>query len=200
MRHEGRLHRKVRSCMRIKDISDADHGHGDGKGDAHGPFKCLPLKVGSSKPTNHSKFTGKCRRARCKFCHLDPPCKLRRKIKGCRKHTSSDLLSSLRLCLWRVADHQFTGLKFAGLSALYFINFFNRDDDDDSDCDEDSMVTTNEEEEEESIQVPVKRQVEEKEDEMREFSSCESESWTIGLSNGEWEEWRFVDSEDSPCP
>ncbi|KAH9303486.1 hypothetical protein KI387_043848, partial [Taxus chinensis] len=52
---------------------------------------------------------------------------------------------------------------------------------------------------EEVINIPLLSSVK-KEDEMGEFSSCESESWTTGLSDGEWEEWRFVDTEDSPFP
>ncbi|KAM0022756.1 hypothetical protein Hdeb2414_s0023g00632081 [Helianthus debilis subsp. tardiflorus] len=39
----------------------------------------------SRKPTNQSKFTGKCGNARCFGCHIHPVCKSRDKAKGTRK-------------------------------------------------------------------------------------------------------------------
>ncbi|QCE10865.1 uncharacterized protein LOC114185936 [Vigna unguiculata] len=56
------------------------------------PTAGLFVKV-SSKPTNHSKFTGKCGTPRCTGCHLHPACKSKGKTKGSQKHK-----------LWRVID------------------------------------------------------------------------------------------------
>ncbi|KAJ0711399.1 hypothetical protein HanOQP8_Chr09g0323451 [Helianthus annuus] len=43
-----------------------------------------------TKPTNHSKFTGKCRKPRCNGCHLHPVCKSKAKAKGAMKIRSID--------------------------------------------------------------------------------------------------------------
>ncbi|XAR51952.1 hypothetical protein NMG60_11006764 [Bertholletia excelsa] len=51
----------------------------------------------SAKPTNHSKFTGKCARPRCSDCHIHPATKSRDKAKGTQKIRSSDALLSYRL-------------------------------------------------------------------------------------------------------
>ncbi|KAG5088217.1 hypothetical protein JHK86_000829 [Glycine max] len=40
----------------------------------------------SSKPTNHSKFMGKCGKPCCPGCHLHPACKSKDKTKGTKKH------------------------------------------------------------------------------------------------------------------
>ena len=42
----------------------------------------------SSKPTNHSKFTGRCSKTMCSGCHLWPACKSKAKAKGHRKFRS----------------------------------------------------------------------------------------------------------------
>ncbi|KAJ4974068.1 hypothetical protein NE237_007242 [Protea cynaroides] len=49
------------------------------------------MKV-SSKPTNHSKFTGMCYRPRCRNCLTQPTSKSKAKAKGTHKQTSIDLL------------------------------------------------------------------------------------------------------------
>ncbi|CAK7328208.1 unnamed protein product [Dovyalis caffra] len=43
-----------------------------------------------SKPTNHSKFTGKCSKQRCTGCHMHPTCKSKDKTKGSHKVKSHD--------------------------------------------------------------------------------------------------------------
>ncbi|XP_076910752.1 uncharacterized protein LOC143568483 [Bidens hawaiensis] len=43
-----------------------------------------------TKPTNRSKFTGKCRKPRCNGCHLHPVCKSKAKTKGAMKLRSID--------------------------------------------------------------------------------------------------------------
>ncbi|XP_058762573.1 uncharacterized protein LOC131635954 [Vicia villosa] len=72
-----------------------------------------------SKPTNHSKFTGKCNKARCSDCRLHPVSKSKNKSKGSFKH-------------FQVMDQP--GLKFRGLSATGTLNHLSNcymDDDDD---------------------------------------------------------------------
>ncbi|XP_071734963.1 uncharacterized protein [Rutidosis leptorrhynchoides] len=44
----------------------------------------------SNKPTNQSKFTGKCGTARCPGCHIHPATKSKDKAKGTMKLRSSD--------------------------------------------------------------------------------------------------------------
>lgn len=70
----------------------------------------------SSKPTNHSKFTGKCGQTRCNGCHLHPASKAKDKTKGNQKKRSNDVVSDHRLLTWRVVDGR-TGLNFSGVSA-----------------------------------------------------------------------------------
>ncbi|KAL8136582.1 hypothetical protein V2J09_002583 [Rumex salicifolius] len=58
-----------------------------------------------TKPTNHSKFTGKCGRARCSDCHLHPSWKSKDKIKGARtklRSTSGLDVGHGGLIEWRV--------------------------------------------------------------------------------------------------
>ncbi|KAI3408992.1 uncharacterized protein J3R85_019869 [Psidium guajava] len=69
-----------------------------------------------SRPTNHSKFTGKCTRPRCTDCHLHPACKSKDKTKGNNKNKSFNAVSSHRLISWRVVDGR-PGLNYSGFSA-----------------------------------------------------------------------------------
>lgn len=55
------------------------------------PTAGLFTKV-SSKPTNHSKFTGKCGKPRCSGCRLHPVQKAKDKAKGSHKLKSNRLL------------------------------------------------------------------------------------------------------------
>lgn len=50
-----------------------------------------------AKPTNHSKFTGKCGTPRCVECHARPACKSRKKAKGTQKLKSCDVALDQRL-------------------------------------------------------------------------------------------------------
>lgn len=86
------------------------------------PTAGLFTKV-SSKPTNHSKFTGKCDKARCSDCRLRPVSKSKNKSKGSFKH-------------FQVMDQ--SSLKFTGMSATGTLNHLSNcyvydDDDDDVD-------------------------------------------------------------------
>ncbi|KEH41462.1 hypothetical protein MtrunA17_Chr1g0171881 [Medicago truncatula] len=73
-----------------------------------------------SKPTNHSKFTGKCGTPQCFGCRLHPVSKSKNKSKGNHKH-------------FRVMDQPNSNL--IGLSATETLNnlsdFYMDDDDDD---------------------------------------------------------------------
>lgn len=88
-----------------------------------------------NKPTNHSKFTGKCGKSRCTSCHLHPACKSRDKSKGTQKLNSRDLVSNYKLITWRVVDAR-PGLNLSGFSASGVLDILGRDDYD-YDCDND---------------------------------------------------------------
>ncbi|XP_062105556.1 uncharacterized protein LOC133817155 [Humulus lupulus] len=84
----------------------------------------------STKPTGHSKFTGKCAQPRCNGCHLHPTCKAKDKTKGNQKLKSNDVVSNHRLLTWRVVDGR-TGLNVSGFSATQMLdqlsNFYAED-------------------------------------------------------------------------
>ncbi|KAJ4822220.1 hypothetical protein Tsubulata_045755 [Turnera subulata] len=97
------------------------------------------------KPTNHSKFTGKCGKPRCSGCHMHPWCKSKDKTKGCQKLRSHDVLSNCRLITWRLVEGR-PGLNFSGFSATGILDHLatNYDhhtddevDDDNVDCEDD---------------------------------------------------------------
>ncbi|XP_010250884.2 PREDICTED: uncharacterized protein LOC104592990 [Nelumbo nucifera] len=81
----------------------------------------------SSKPTNHSKFTGKCGRPKCDGCHIHPACKSRVKAKGTQKLRSCDVVTDHRLVAWRVVDNRGWELKCAGVSATEILNHLSND-------------------------------------------------------------------------
>ncbi|KDP46355.1 hypothetical protein JCGZ_10195 [Jatropha curcas] len=83
-----------------------------------------------SRPTNHSKFTGKCGKPRCNDCHMNPCCKSKDKTKGNHKLKSHDFASNCRLMTWRVVDGR-PGLNFSGFSASEILNRLAIDDNDD---------------------------------------------------------------------
>ncbi|KAK3410273.1 hypothetical protein EUGRSUZ_J02274 [Eucalyptus grandis] len=88
-----------------------------------------------SRPTNHSKFTGKCTRPRCADCHLHPACKFKDKTKGNNKNKSFDVVSSPRLISWRVVDGR-SCLNYSGISATGLANHLAHahEDYDDDEC------------------------------------------------------------------
>ncbi|XWS44074.1 hypothetical protein CRYUN_Cryun15aG0013800 [Craigia yunnanensis] len=73
-----------------------------------GLFTKVPVK-----PTNHSKFTGRCGRPRCLECHMHPACKAKDKTKGTHKSGSCDMTTNYKMVTWRVVDGR-PGLKFSG--------------------------------------------------------------------------------------
>ncbi|XP_042497133.1 uncharacterized protein LOC122075965 [Macadamia integrifolia] len=81
------------------------------------------MKV-SSKPTNHSKFTGKCGRSRCNGCHSHPVSKSKDKAKGTHKEKA-------------FGGRNGGCLNYAGLSATAFLGqLATRDAQDYDDYDE----------------------------------------------------------------
>ncbi|GAA0167954.1 hypothetical protein LIER_43804 [Lithospermum erythrorhizon] len=101
------------------------------------PTAGLFTKV-SQKPTNHSKFTGKCGRPKCISCHIHPASKSKDKVKGTQKMRSHDVVSNYKLITWGVGDSG-SGLKFSGVSATgildllgnnYYVDNYDEDDDD----------------------------------------------------------------------
>ncbi|XP_010450629.1 PREDICTED: uncharacterized protein LOC104732747 [Camelina sativa] len=90
------------------------------------PTAGLFTKV-SSKPTNHSKFTGKCGQARCLECHMHPITKSKAKTKGSSKVRSSDV--SYKMLTWQVASGREArpGLKLSGFSATGILDLMSDD-------------------------------------------------------------------------
>lgn len=89
------------------------------------PTAGLFTKV-STKPNNHSKFTGKCTKPRCTECHIHPACKSKDKTKGNQKLKSSDVVANHRLVTWRVVDGR-PGLNFSGSSASEILDHLSSD-------------------------------------------------------------------------
>ncbi|GLT43413.1 hypothetical protein SLA2020_173630 [Shorea laevis] len=86
----------------------------------------------SPKPANHSKFTGKCGKARCGGGHTHPVCKSKDKTKGNHKHRSTEMRAN-----YQVMDGQ-PGLNFSGLSVSAVLEHLaskhhNHDEDDEVD-------------------------------------------------------------------
>ncbi|WMV17622.1 hypothetical protein MTR67_011007 [Solanum verrucosum] len=77
-----------------------------------------------TKPSNHSKFTGKCGRPRCTSCHIHPAGKSKDKTKGTQKIKGcGDVVS---LVTWRVVDAM-PGLNFSGFSATGILDHLDSD-------------------------------------------------------------------------
>lgn len=88
----------------------------------------------SKKPTNQSKYTGKCHKPRCNRCHIHPVCKSKDKAKGTMKLRSID------------AENELTKYSF-GSSATgvlaYLADDAGYDEDDNDDYDYDDRVEEN---------------------------------------------------------
>ncbi|XP_021890386.1 uncharacterized protein LOC110808997 [Carica papaya] len=104
MKREGRQHGMVRTCRILP--SPLDPRPPASK--FVNQFDSLPTaglftKV-QSKPTNHSKFTGKCSRPKCFGCHIHPARKAKDKTKGSYKLKSDDVVANYKLTSWKVVD------------------------------------------------------------------------------------------------
>ncbi|KAL3640071.1 hypothetical protein CASFOL_015039 [Castilleja foliolosa] len=82
-----------------------------------------------SKPTNHSKFTGKCGRPKCNDCHIEPSSKSKDKAKGTHKSrtTPSDL------GLMAAVGPAMGGVNVSGFSAIDVLDYLD-DGEIDDDC------------------------------------------------------------------
>ncbi|KAF3665921.1 putative muscle M-line assembly protein unc-89-like isoform X1 [Capsicum annuum] len=89
----------------------------------------------SPKPSNPSKFTGKCGRSKYTICHLQPA----GKAKVAKKLRGSDIISNYRLMNLRVTNTR-PRLTFSGFSAANILDHLAADhmdlDDYDDDVDE----------------------------------------------------------------
>ncbi|KAG9446354.1 hypothetical protein H6P81_012482 [Aristolochia fimbriata] len=134
MRREGRQHGTVRSYMILHpNLNSRPKSRIVNQIDSP-PVAGIFVKA-PSKPTNHSKFTGKCGKARCTACHAHPACKSRDKAKGTHKVKSK-------------AD-KVLGLKFAtGSSAAGILGLL-------ADRHWEDELDTEQEEEEEEEDYPV---------------------------------------------
>ncbi|KAJ7970715.1 Histone-lysine N-methyltransferase trithorax-like protein [Quillaja saponaria] len=120
MKREGRQHGMVRSCRILPSpVNPRPNTRFVNKFDSP-PTAGLFTKV-TTKPTNHSKFTGKCGTPRCTGCHLHPACKSKDKTKGTQKLKSSDSDSNYKFITWRVVDDKH-GLSFSGFSATGIVD------------------------------------------------------------------------------
>ncbi|CAA7055201.1 unnamed protein product [Microthlaspi erraticum] len=113
------------------------------------PTAGLFTKV-TSKPTNHSKFTGKCGQARCLECRMHPITKSKVKTKGSSKVRSNDV--TYEMLTWQVPSGGGTrpGLKLSGFSATGILDLMSDDYgyDHDYESDEEEEEYVEEEEEE----------------------------------------------------
>ncbi|CAB4305734.1 unnamed protein product [Prunus armeniaca] len=137
MKREGRQHGMVRTYRVLPDpLNPRPETRHVNRFDSP-PTAGLFTKV-ATKPTNHSKFTGKCGKPRCTECHIHPASKAKDKTKGNHKLKSSDVLSNHRLVTWRVVDSRpssnFSGFSATGiLDHLSTRDYDNNDDDDEED-------------------------------------------------------------------
>ncbi|GJR32873.1 hypothetical protein Tco_1109105 [Tanacetum coccineum] len=86
MKREGRQHGVV-TCYQIlpSSLSRQRYVKMVESASNMGVFAKVP-----TKPTNQSKFTGKCRKPRCNGCHIHPACKAKDKAKGVLAYLADD--------------------------------------------------------------------------------------------------------------
>ncbi|KAL7100550.1 hypothetical protein ACP275_08G004600 [Erythranthe tilingii] len=117
MKREGRQHGMVRTYIKP----------GNQNGPSSAPIAGQFSKV-STKPTNHSKFTGKCARPMCRQCHVTPACKSMDKVKGTQKLCS---WSDYRSNTWTVVGGDEPGSKYSsGFSATDLLDYYLGSNDD----------------------------------------------------------------------
>ncbi|KAJ6812286.1 uncharacterized protein M6B38_149330 [Iris pallida] len=143
-----------------------------------------------AKPSNHSKFSGKCKRARCAACHSHPVSKSRDKAKGTHKLRSCDVALNHRLVSWRVAPAEDDDVgsahwsKYSGFSASGILDQLSSERDCRGDDEDQDVVEEEEEEEEEesvcwqSAAMPKKNEEHDDDDE-EEFCQVGIVSWSI---------------------
>ncbi|PIN17818.1 hypothetical protein CDL12_09522 [Handroanthus impetiginosus] len=187
MKRQGRQHGVVRTYPTLSDPWNPRPKPRNLNRLTSPPTAGLFTKV-SSKPTNHSKFTGKCGRAKCHDCHIHPACKSKDKVKGAHKiRSSSDVESNHRLITWRVVDAS-PGLKLSGFSASGVLDFLSNNDDIDCGYEDDYNDDDDDLEIEEAAGYDVKNEGVKDEDEDDRMSFCE-----VGFI------WQPVDGDESWC-
>lgn len=125
MKREGRQHGMVRTYRILPSPWNPKSNSKFIKKFDSPPTAGLFTKV-QPKPTNHSKFTGKCGKPRCTGCHMHPCCKSKDKTKGSQKLKSHDVVSNYRLMTWRLVDGR-PGLNFNGFSATGILDHLAND-------------------------------------------------------------------------
>ncbi|XP_010912896.2 uncharacterized protein [Elaeis guineensis] len=199
MKREGWQHGMVRSPSILPPPCNPRHNDKMFDGSDMPPTARFYTKV-SSKPTNHSKFTGKCRRARCQECHSHPISKSRSKAKGTYKLKGCDVALNHKLVSWRIVADQENMLDLRGASASEILShlsancWFQGYEDDDRNI-EDDVEFGYEDSYEEPVGLMIKEE-EEEEEEARPSSSSDDEDggdmgfYVVGLV------WEYLDEED----
>ncbi|VFQ73514.1 unnamed protein product [Cuscuta campestris] len=110
MKREGRQHGLVPTCPVLPPLNhhprppQPKHIYSSScSAPTAGPFSRV-----SSKPTNHSKFTGRCARAKCLECHVTSAAgKAKGKAKGTLKQRTADAVADNKSIAWRVGNHHY---------------------------------------------------------------------------------------------
>ncbi|XP_062105559.1 uncharacterized protein LOC133817158 [Humulus lupulus] len=121
MKREGRQHGMVRTCKILPDLSPRPETRFVNRFDS--PATAGLFTRVSSKPTNHSKFTGKCGQPRCDSCHLHPARKAKDKTKGTQKLKPNDVVANNK--------ESFSGFSATSiLDHIYYVDHDNYEDED----------------------------------------------------------------------
>ncbi|GFP94084.1 hypothetical protein PHJA_001552800 [Phtheirospermum japonicum] len=123
MRREGRQRGMVRTFPVLSNLNELSAPP------TAGLFTKAP-----SKPTNHSKFTSKYGRPKCRDCHIEPACKSKDKAKGTHKTRSTPLDIGLITAVGPATG----GVNVSGFSAIDVLDYLDDNDDcyvDDHDAD-----------------------------------------------------------------
>ncbi|KAF9666290.1 hypothetical protein SADUNF_Sadunf16G0214300 [Salix dunnii] len=199
MRREGRPHGMVRAYSLLPSPWNPKPG-GDKKFNQFDtPTTAGVFTRVSSKPTNHSKFTGKCGKPRCSECHMQPCCKAKHKTKGSHKVKSKDFLSNsnAQFITWRVVNGPH-GSNLSGFSATGMLNQlastgdhdYADDEEDDSGDENDQEFVDDDDENYIGDYVNTKNIEEEEEEEEDGVSYCDV-GFEVDIAEGD-EEWCLV--------
>ncbi|KAK1404335.1 putative Calcium-binding site [Heracleum sosnowskyi] len=104
MKREDRQHSWVRSfCIIPSPLNPNHHPRVINKFDS--PTTAGLFTKVTSKPTNHSKFTGRCGKPKCSECHAQLACKSKDKAKGSLKlKSTTDVSTDCKYMSWQVKD------------------------------------------------------------------------------------------------
>ncbi|GFP94082.1 hypothetical protein PHJA_001552600 [Phtheirospermum japonicum] len=124
MRREGRQRGMVRTFVVLRSANELSAPP------TAGLFTKAP-----SKPTNHSKFTGKCGRPNCRDCHIEPACKSKDKAKGTHKTRTTP--SDVGLITWSAVGAA-GRVQVSGYSATGVLDYLDDGEGDDCYVDDDN--------------------------------------------------------------